>query len=81
MNQVLVFKSYGVVLVAASVGIKPSLNYDFPIGNQYPFAVKTTDTGSPKIINQYADKDMIVFKSYGVVLVAASVGIKPSLYH
>lgn len=34
-------------------------NYDFPIGNQYPFAVKTTDTGSPKIINQYADKDMI----------------------
>lgn len=34
-------------------------NYDFPIGNQYPFAVRLDETNAPKIINQYEDKDMI----------------------
>ena len=33
--------------------------YDYPLGIQYPFAVRTDQTDHPQIINQYADPDMI----------------------
>lgn len=34
-------------------------DYDYPLGKQYPFAVKTSDSGAPKIINQYEDADFM----------------------
>ncbi|WP_122647290.1 ABC transporter substrate-binding protein [Enterococcus mediterraneensis] len=34
-------------------------NYDYPIGKDYPFAVKIDESGSPKIINQYQDQELI----------------------
>lgn len=34
-----------------------SSNMDFPLGKDYPFAVRLDTDGAPKIVNQYEDKD------------------------
>ncbi|WP_071130895.1 ABC transporter substrate-binding protein [Enterococcus timonensis] len=38
---------------------KASGNYDYPLGNGYPFAVKSEGTGTPTIINQYDDDEFV----------------------
>lgn len=48
-------------IAAFAIGqnFKASGNYDYPLGKDYPFAVKVDETNSPKVINQYEDKDFV----------------------
>lgn len=50
-------KEPNIAAFAIGQDFKASGNFDFPLGKDYPFAVKLDADGAPKIINQYADPE------------------------
>ncbi|MCD5002045.1 extracellular solute-binding protein [Enterococcus saccharolyticus] len=50
-------KNPNVAAFAIGQSFRASGNFDYPLGKDYPFAVKIDDSGSPKIINQYEDPE------------------------
>ena len=48
-------KEPNIAAFAIGQNFKASGNFDYPLGKDYPFAVKVDADGSPKIINQYED--------------------------
>ena len=52
-------KEPNIAAFAIGQGFKVSGNYDYPLGKDLPFAIKLDETDSPKIINQYEDKELM----------------------
>lgn len=52
-------KDPNIAAFAIGQNFKVSGDYDYPLGKDYPFAIKLDDAKNPKIINQYEDKDMM----------------------
>lgn len=52
-------KEPNIAAFAIGQGFKASGNYDYPLGKDYPFAVRLDSGDAPKVINQYEDKDHI----------------------
>ncbi|WP_429974459.1 ABC transporter substrate-binding protein [Enterococcus sp. AZ163] len=50
-------KEPNIAAFAIGQNFKASGNFDFPLGKDYPFAVKLDANGSPKIVNQYEDPE------------------------
>ncbi|WP_297076562.1 ABC transporter substrate-binding protein [uncultured Enterococcus sp.] len=50
-------KEPNIAAFAIGQSFKASGDFDYPLGKDYPFAVKLDESGTPKIINQYEDKD------------------------
>ncbi|MHC5373392.1 ABC transporter substrate-binding protein [Enterococcus sp. LJL120] len=50
-------KEPNIAAFAIGQDFKASGAYDYPLGKDYPFAVKLDAAGDPQIINQYADAD------------------------
>lgn len=46
-------KEPNIAAFAIGQSFHASANFDYPLGKDYPFAVSLSDTGAPKIINQY----------------------------
>lgn len=52
-------KEPNIAAFAIGQSFNTSANYDYPLGKQYPFAVKINDTKTPTIINQYTDDELM----------------------
>lgn len=44
---------------AIGQSFRASGNYDYPLGKDYPFAIKTGENAEAKIINQYEDEELV----------------------
>lgn len=52
-------KEPNIAAFAIGQSFKASYNYDYPLGKDYPFAVKLDDEKNPKIINRYEDPEFM----------------------
>ena len=52
-------KEPNIAAFAIGQGFKVSGNYDYPLGKDLPFAVKLDAEGSPTIINQFEDEELM----------------------
>ncbi len=52
-------KEPNITAFAIGQSFRASGNYDYPLGKDYPFAIKTGENAEAKIINQYEDKELV----------------------